>query len=250
MLKHYFLCGVYIAVILAPQTLWADDIPSETEITREQAETECAPYPTVPIDLTPVFDEPAYDYSLGIGALQGLSQDPSHIVHGSHHGLTLGLTRYEPVLEFRVPVRSITFPGGLACAHVQHVDVTIGYRNVTVYIPHEVPQGSCGFNEVMLHEQKHIAVNRAILNEYAPLITKKLQDYLRLNGVFREQNSDYAIELLNKKLKAILDDVSAQISVENQRRQQLVDSPQEYRRVSATCNGQLNQAASQFYRGK
>jgi len=219
------------------------------ELTPEQAEAECASYPTVPVNVTPVFDEPHYDYTTNIANLQGLAQDTRHTVHGSHRGLVLGLTRYNPVLEFRVPMRRLTFPDGLTCAHVDHVDVTIGYRDVVVLIPKEVPQGSCGFKEVMFHEQKHIAVNRAILDEYSPLITKKLQDYLRLNGVFREPNPDYAVSLLNQKLNAILHDMADQIVTENSRRQQLVDSPEEYRRVSATCNGQLIDAATQYYRG-
>jgi hypothetical protein len=100
----------------------------------------------------------------------------------------------------------------------------------------------------MFHEQKHVSVNRAILNEYAPKIAQKLQDYLRMNGVFKEANPDYATSLLNQKLKAILDDMSMRIFTENQRRQQLVDSPEEYRRVGATCNGQLVQAAQQYYK--
>lgn len=245
------------ASIAHAQTLNADlpreQIPEQAttfEVTPEQAEAECAPYPTVPIHVTPVFDDPSYDYTVDIGGLQKLAQDTSRTVHSGHRGLTLGLTRYEPILEFRTPVRQVNFPDGLTCAHVEYVDVNIGYRNVTVLIPHEVPQGSCGFGEVMKHEQKHIAVNRAILDEYAPLIAERLQAYLRLNGVFRQPNPEYAVSLLRQKLMAILNDLSSQIATENHRRQELVDSPQEYARVSNTCNGQLIEAAQKFYQGK
>lgn len=222
--------------------------PQTVSISRDQAEDECAAYPNVPINVNPVFDEPRYNYTVDIGGLQKLAQDPQHTVHGGHNGLTLGLTRYEPILEFRIPIRTVKFPDGVSCVHVDHVDVNIGYRKVVVYIPKEVPNGSCGFDQVMAHEQKHVAVNRDILNEYAPTIAQKLQDYLRVNGVFKEANADYASQLLNEKLKAILFDMSNQIFTENQKRQQLVDSPEEYRRVSAACNGQLTQAAQQYYR--
>jgi hypothetical protein len=244
--------------VLLPWTVLADDglnttitndAPHEVQVSRDQAEAICESYPTVPVKVTPVFEEPRYDYTVDIATLQGLAQDATHAVHGGHRGLTLGLTRYNPVLQFRVPIQTVKFPNSEGCARVNHVEVTIGYRDVVVFIPKEVPQGSCGFEQVMIHEQKHIAVNQAILDEYVPLIETRLRDYLRFNGVFREPNPQYAVDLLNQKLKTILDTMSQQITNENRQRQELVDSPEEYRRVSATCNGQLTHAAQQFYRG-
>jgi hypothetical protein len=82
------------------------------------------------------------------------------------------------------------------------------------------------------------------------LIAERLQAYLRLNGVFRQPNPEYALSLLRQKLLAILNDLSSQIVKENRRRQELVDSPQEYARVSNTCNGQLIEAAQKFYQGR
>ncbi|HEU0117572.1 MAG TPA: hypothetical protein VFR09_02965 [Alphaproteobacteria bacterium] len=216
--------------------------------TVEEAEAECQSYPNVPVNITPRFDDPVYDYHHNLRDLQSLSHDPSHQVHGTHRGLTLGLTSYEPMMAFKVPMKGVKFSNGLACAHVEHVDVTVGYQNVVVYIPTEVPQGSCGFNEVMAHEQKHIAVNKRLLEKYLPIIQEKLEAYLKLNGVFREQNADYAAKLLQDKLQVIVNDVSSEMMNENQREQQLVDSPEEYRRVSATCNGQLTMTATQYYR--
>lgn len=123
----FFMAVAILQPSLADMPPTRADTPPVGEISREQAEAECASYPTVPVNVNPVFEEPRYDYSVDIPTLQTLSQDPQHTVHGSHHGLTLGLTRYEPVLEFRVPIRKISFPDGLNCAHVDHVDVTIGY---------------------------------------------------------------------------------------------------------------------------
>jgi len=214
----------------------------------QDADSECASYPDIPVNIQPRFDDPVYDLSAGIATIQNLANDTAHTIHENHKNLTLGLTHYESVLEFHVPIKGIKFPNGLTCAHVEHVDVVIGYKDVTVYIPHEVPQGSCGFTEVMAHEQKHIDVNRQILQEYAPHIAERLQAYLKLNGVFREENSDYAVSLLNQKLQAILDELATQMIGENRRRQQLIDSPAEYRRISTACNGQLTQTATQFLR--
>src|SRR5262249_24870310 len=103
---------------------------------------ECDSYRDVPVHVTARFDQPVYDFSASIGNITELSKDTHHSIQES---LTLGLTRYEPMLQVSVPVRGVQLPDGLACVHVDHVDVTFGYRNVRVYVAREFPQGSCGF---------------------------------------------------------------------------------------------------------
>jgi hypothetical protein len=242
--KYLALC---LMVALAPLCALAQTIPP---VSQAEADRECDSWPDVPVNITPRFDDPQYEYTIDIRTLQALSGDVTHTVHGSHGELALGLTRYEPILEFSVSVKGVQMSNGLACAHVDKVDVTIGYRNVTVYVPHEVAEGSCGFQQVMTHEQKHIAVNRAILAEYQPILEKKLKDYLRLNGVFKEENPEYAENLLHQHLQSILSDISSQISLENQRRQRDVDNPQEYAKVGGSCQGELRTIGMQYLRGR
>ena len=202
----------------------------------------------MPVKVTPVFDEPQYDFNTDISGIRDVLNDTQHSIQENHDTLPLGVTHYEPVLEFRLPVQIITFPDGISCAHVERADVTIGYRNVTVYIAREVPQNTCGFEEIMAHEQKHIAVNRQILQEYMPIIEGRLKDYLRLNGVFREQNLDYAVSLLREKLQEILNGLGQQMTDENRARQHQVDSPAEYRRLTVSCNGQLAGVVGNFWK--
>ena len=208
---------------------------------------DCPTYPDVPVNVTPFFDAPVYDNNTPVIALQSLSGNEAYHIHET---LTLGLTRYQPSFEISVPIMTTQAADGLACAYVDHVDVKVGYKDVTVYVAQEIPQNSCGFQEVAAHEQKHIAVNRAILNEFAPVIQTKIQAYLKTNGVFREENPDYALSLVREKLKTILTETASAMVAENQRRQQGVDSPAEYARISASCNGQLRAFGMQYLRGK
>jgi len=231
-MRLFLFCSLCLALISRACPAHADDCPS---------------YPDVPINVVTQFDQPVYDYSQDIAALQRLSGDERHTIHES---LTLGLTRYDPVMEFHVPIRAEQLANGLACGFVDHVDVTIGYKDVTVFIASEIPQDSCGFDQVMAHEQKHIDVNRQILAEYAPRIEGELKDYLRLNGVFKELHPDYALSLLQDRLQVILNGIIADMMTENQRRQQMVDSRAEYARVSASCNGQLRGIAARFIQGQ
>ena len=208
---------------------------------------ECSSEPDVPVNVTEIFPDPVYNFDTPLAGIQQLASDSRHSIHEM---LTLGLTRYQPVLGFQVPIKGIQFPNGFACAHIDHVDVTIGYQDVTVYIADEIPRPGCGFDEIMGHEQKHIAVNRDILAEYAPLIQSRIKAYVQQNGTFREAQPDAAIQHLHDQLQAILNHVAEQMVNDNSHRQQLVDSPQEYRRVSMSCSGQLQVIANRYFRGQ
>lgn len=204
---------------------------------------DCDSYRNVPVNITTRFDEAEYDYSQDITKIMGLANDTRHSIR---EHITLGLTRYSPIMSVNVASKVMNLPDGLTCALIDHIDVTVGYQNVTVYIANEIPQNSCGFQEVMAHEMKHVGVNKSLLEEYKPIIENKLKDYLKFNSVFREPNPDYAISLAHDKLYEILNATAEDFYSENGRRQHLVDTPQEYRRISATCNGQLWSIAQKF----
>jgi hypothetical protein len=201
-----------------------------------QTETACSAVAPPFVDVMPVFAQPAYNLTTNIEGIQRIAKDTGHSIHES---ITLGITRYQSFIEFRTPVETTTFANGGACTKVRRADVTIGYRDVTVYVAREVPQGSCGFNEVVAHEQKHIAVNLEVLKEYAPRIQQSLEAYLRDDAVFAGRNRADELALLRKNLQAILDRFGERMIDDNIARQKQVDSPEEYRRLSRVCNGQL-----------
>ncbi len=231
--SHQFLVFfTLLALFLLPQLAYAED-----------PYVECAPYQDIPVNVTPRFDQPNYDYVHSISAISELAADTHHVIH---EALTLGLTRYEPMLEVRVPIKGVQLPDGLACAHAENVDITVGYRYVTVYVAGEIRQGTCGFEEVLAHEQKHIRANMQTLEEYTPRIKSEISAYLKQNGVFREPNFDYAAKLIQEKLQSITNNIMNEMTAENQQRQLDIDTVAEYDRISASCGGQLRGIASKF----
>lgn len=203
----------------------------------------CSSTSGAPVKVAPVFEEPHYDFSRDLGAIQALAKDSHHSIP---EALTMGLTRYEPVIELHIAFKVKTMPGHLSCAQVERSDVTVGYRNVSILIANEIPQNSCGFNLVMAHEEKHIEVNRHLLKDYVPIIEERLTSYLKANGAFPTTSADAAEQSLRKNLTSVMGALLADMEHENTRWQMLVDSPEEYHRVSAACDGQLAQIAKQF----
>lgn len=213
------------------------------------AEAACVSYPDVPVNITPVFESPKYDFSENLAAIQQIASDRQHVIP-HNESVTLGITRYERVLQFHIPMEIEQRPGDLACAWVKEADITVGYRAVTVFIAREIPGRSCGYEETVNHEQKHVEVNRELLIEYIPRIKEAMKNYLRANGMFRVQDPKYAEQLLREKLNIAMQAIIKDMEAENVRRQQQVDSPEEYARLAHVCQGQLTVIADNYRRGK
>jgi len=205
----------------------------------------CAPYPLININVYPVFDQPVVDDSLPLAAIQEMAQSSRDIIP-RYDTVTLGITHYEPVIEFKAPMIARSLPDGTFCSRVEQVDVVVGYRNVRIFIARELTPDPCSANHVYEHEQKHIAVNRALLQEFVPLIRDKLTAYFRLYGQFIAPNPEYASSLLREKANSILTDVSNSMLEENRRRQRMVDTPEEYARNNVVCNGWINNLIRQY----
>jgi hypothetical protein len=108
----------------------------------------------------------------------------------------------------------------------------------TIFIASEFPQGSCMHNSIMGHEQKHIQVDREIVNKYAALIGQAFQNDVsqyRVFGPFPTSNQDAALEQVKTRMQNILRQYTDQMSTERKSRQQQIDNLGEYERVNKSC---------------
>jgi len=214
-----------------------------------QDSTTCDSYRDVPVAIAPVFDEPRLDASQDLDSIQSIASDRLHSIP-HNETIAMGITRYRPVLELHVPMVVETASTGLSCARLERVRVTVGYRDVTIFIANEIAKGTCGFSETLGHEQKHVAINRQLLLEFAPRIENELKSYLRLYGSFRVENVHDAEQRLHERVKDFMDDMVEQMRTENLRRQQLVDSRSEYDRLAHVCGGELSRIATHYKKNR
>jgi len=228
--RRLLLCSAALAIMGLP----AMALPALA-----QNNDDCEPYANIDISVTPVFDEPVINATVPLAELQKISRTAADVIP-HYDSVALGLTHYEPVIEFSAPIIQRELSDGTYCAKVQRIDAKIGYRNTTVFIGQELMADACASMHVLAHEKKHIAVNYVLLQEFVPLIQQRLSEYLKLYGMFRVQNPSYAEMLLRSKANAILSDMSQKILEENRRRQRLVDTPEEYARNNTVCGGRIN----------
>ncbi len=208
-----------------------------------RAQVACDSFPNVEVHIEALFPDPYVVDSTPLATLQNLARSGSHSIR---EGWTLGLTTYKPVIEIRLPVALVQTEGGLACAVANALDVRLGYKDVVVYVAREIPQHTCGFDEVFRHEMKHVEANRAVLDAYLPLVSERLREHLKFNGVIRQENPDYAVAVLQDKLREIVERTMQEMDRENAVRQAAIDSRDEYMRISQACGGQLQGVLGRF----
>ncbi len=126
------------------------------------------------------------------------------------------------------------------CLYIDSINVKI-HIDPTIYIANHYKRTGCMFNAIMEHEQKHIKVDRMIVNKYSALIGKSLYAALKpanyTYGPFQMSQMPLAQENIQASVQSILKTYSEQMSAERQAKQQAVDSLQEYERVRKLCLG-------------
>jgi hypothetical protein len=99
--------------------------------------------------------------------------------------------------------------------------------------------GSCEFNAVLQHEQKHIDTFIRFQNEYAPKLKLHIQSAVRDHGrprALANVNKAFMQRDMHKAISASVADYINHMQQAVQRRQMKIDSAAEYARVAAQCS--------------
>lgn len=75
-----------------------------------------------------------------------------------------GVTAATPLIEYEV-VSNLAIPANRqgVCARPA-IKLTLGYKNLNVYMDWEIPRGSCIYNAIFAHEMHHVAIYKDYLN--------------------------------------------------------------------------------------
>lgn len=175
-------------------------------------------------------------------AMPGRSAGPA----GAQAGQVLGLAHATFGERWQVGAHYSPQPGGAVCAALSKLTVTFGFQERVVYVARELPPGSCIQREVLNHEMKHVATDEALLREFMPTFKRRLETVVARQGTVRVRGQDQALTALRQPIDAAVNDLMREFSSEREKRQAKVDTLEEYRRVSKSCNGEL----AKYVKGK
>ena len=207
-----------IVLLLLAGQVWADECDS-------------LPPPSVTVKRldSPVTLNTSYDYK-SITVLGSAEHQPKQRV--------LGLTRGTSRIAIEIKTRSIIDPSGRwECVSPQIV-MSYGFSPMTIYVAKEFPPGGCAYNEIYQHELRHVKTYQAHLaaieKDVSETLTRRFATGSALRAPVGQTRMSLEKELNERWMPYIKREIER---VESS--QALIDTPEEYSRVSESCNGEI-----------
>ncbi len=149
-------------------------------------------------------------------------------------GVILGLTKRND--ELRIRVRSILQPSvdGRTCIWVDEVTARIGDPEMDVYVAANYQPGSCEYNVVLEHENRHVAINRNVVAAFGPRIGAQLRAAVRRMFPMITTNPKDAARLPQILIDAVRPVLTA-MEAELRRENGAIDTPESYRQAHGRC---------------
>lgn len=130
------------------------------------------------------------------------------------------------------------------CAQISRLSLDIGFKDTLIYIASELPPGSCAYETVLEHEFRHVATDQRVLAAYLPQLSILIGNALRQIGPLPTSTPDQAEAALKQMVNEYLSRLAANLASIREREQQDIDTPEEYRRISLSCNGEVQRLAN------
>lgn len=218
----------FIAISLA----FAGFVPSA------QAENWCNPAKAPTINVRTSTDRIGYDFSKTEKQLNGFNVTTVNPYGNNIITDVGGLMKGGIQTEQKMSFGTLTNPNTRQiCFWHDSIDILL-HIMPTIYIAAEFPPNSCMHDAIMGHEQKHIQVDREIVNKYAALIGQAFQDDVSRYWVFGPvplSNREAALSQIKARMQNILKQYTNQMATERKTRQQQIDNLAEYERVNKSC---------------
>ena len=200
----------------------------------------CPPASHQPIVNLLVTQEPiSYDNSLNIIQLRELMSRDSSVWATGHGHIPLGLAQVRTTFKSSLEASVTGQRNGTYCASLRSVTVEFRFTDSTIFVATDLPRDSCIYREVLAHEHKHVAVDAQLLNEWNSRLRTEVTHAVSTVGTVSARSSDEAVKLLSARLEPNIRRTMDALMAERAHRQAQVDTPEEYHRVSRSCNGEV-----------
>lgn len=196
----------------------------------------CQPDRSATVRVALLAPTPRSDFSKNMEQLEKFHIDtvnPYGAKVDSHVG---GLTSGSIKVEQKMSISGAT-KLGQTCLWPDHIDVMVRLDQV-VYIAKEYKQGTCMNAAVWEHEHKHVRVDREIINKYRPIFEQQVRasvTQMGVTGPFETVHQKAYQDQMMAGVSAAISVVTKKMEDERNKRQQDVDTLEEYERVSHVC---------------
>lgn len=198
---------------------------------------QCPAAPPPAIEMKFINKSPTYDSRLTAAQLGNFNIDTKFSHRRDEVFTTGGVTEGTIGTGIETIFKKLSDPRELqACIWLEKIEITVSYTPL-VHIASELSPGTCRYNTTLQHENRHVATDVITVKEYIPHIKYSVEEAAGTIGVISlpareiDRKKQQVMAVLGRSLKATVD------SMEKVRfqRQQLIDTRQEYLRLSNAC---------------
>lgn len=198
----------------------------------------CENRPLPDIDIQRTSNRINYNFTLSKIALQNFDIDTRSPYDNKAHTEIGGLMNGEISIKTNVGFGWNTETRSKQTCYWYDAITVKMHIDPTIYIAKEHRRGGCMHKAILDHEMKHVEVDRDILKKYAKLIDTDLRKATAQVGVIGPVSKKQGEKTRNKMLEIIEKTVSKRADamyLERRKRQQAIDSLEEYEHVAAQC---------------
>jgi len=156
----------------------------------------------------------------------------------------LGLTRGQAVVRYKLEIQRQLDPSGQWECASPKLALAYGFDPITVFIGREFPPDSCAYQEIHAHEQRHLETYKAQVGKVEAEITQALERRFADSAPWRGP-AGQAQERLQWELGERWIPYVKQLLEQSEADQARIDTPGEYARIAASCNGEIRQRLEQ-----
>lgn len=210
-------------------------------------DSDCPPFEEPAIDVRPQIIRPRIDNTRNLHALMVMAKESSDQFSSARKEIPIGLTASALTMTTHYKILMQDHPmRRTSCAQISSLTLSFGFPDTTVYLAREIPYNSCGYQEVLEHELTHVAIDRALVRDALPHLTQELERFVRQLGVIRSNSPEEARGLIEDHVNAFIRRWSQELSSLRHEKQNDFDSPEEYERLTLSCEGELGEMVRQF----
>ena len=150
---------------------------------------------------------------------------------------TLGLTVTKGMYKANLGGPLLQDPvSGYECI-APKVEIMLNYSPVLIYVGNEFAPGTCAYNEILAHEQRHLQAYMDNLARVEQVVAKALSQ--RFEGKPLYAPSGTVMSALEHEINGTwFPFINAEFE-KGKIKQALIDTPAEYARLAKTCNGEI-----------
>lgn len=146
---------------------------------------------------------------------------------------SFGLTSVEWRTKADLQLAGVPVSAKSYCWYVSEISMTIELRE-TIFLAKEIERDSCTWREVLLHEQKHVKLNKKMFSRLPVEVKPKI--VAAAQGGVLTPDGQVAMANFRPKIEKVIDTALDKFSAAREKQHRTeIDTKAEYDRVDASC---------------